>query len=493
MRGTPTVRQVRDRPRRWQLPRCYVCTGWSAPWALLCALLAGTAASSSLDRSYADAIQSRLESRSTDPQISALQSFYAPQHFGPVWSRSGQPTRQALQLIGALEAADTVGLDAQAYAAGPLRAEATALNSQTAAGEIAEFDVRLSANALAYLHDAHFGRVDAVQMGFSLPQSRRRPFDAPVLLSSFTQSQDVPASLASVEPQYLHYTLLKRALARYETLPRLPGILAPPIVPKIGGAFAQAPALRSVLIAFGDLPSTQAVQPLVFDIALAQALKEFKRRHGLSADSRLDAPALAAIAVPTSVRIDQIKLTLERWRWVPEFSAPPIIVNIPQFRLFAFGDMEDRKASILQMDVIVGRTFPATHTPIFTADMRQVIFRPFWQVPYGIVKKEMIPKLAKDPDYLSREALQIVAQNDETSPPIPISSGTLVSLAAGHLKLRQAPGAHNALGLVKFSLPNPYDVYLHSTPTPALFQQVVRAFSHGCIRVSDPVAQPFMS
>jgi L,D-transpeptidase YcbB len=163
-------------------------------------------------------------------------------------------------------------------------------------------------------------------------------------------------------------------------------------------------------------------------------------------------------------------------------------VNIPQFRLFAFDSLEDRKADIVQVDVIVGRTFPSAHTPVFMANMTSVIFRPYWQVPFGIVRNEIVPHAKRDLNYLASEQLEIVPANDEVSQALPANGDNLGLLASGRLKLRQRPGPENALGLVKFSLPNSHDVYLHSTPSPALFQQPVRAFSHGCIRVSDPIA-----
>ena len=149
---------------------------------------------------------------------------------------------------------------------------------------------------------------------------------------------------------------------------------------------------------------------------------------------------------------------------------------------------ELRRSPELRGGLVVGRAFRSAHTPVFVADMTSVIFRPYWQVPDSIVKKEMLPRLERQPDYLQAQHLDIVSASDETSRPLALSSETVHALREGHLKLRQQPGPDNALGLVKFSLPNPYDVYLHSTPTPALFKEPVRAFSHGCIRVSDPVA-----
>jgi murein L,D-transpeptidase YcbB/YkuD len=187
-------------------------------------------------------------------------------------------------------------------------------------------------------------------------------------------------------------------------------------------------------------------------------------------------------------RVRQIELTLERWRWLPTFDSAPIIVNIPQFRLFAFRSTQDLKADILQMNVIVGRTFLNTRTPVFVADMRYLIFRPYWDVPYSITMREMLPAIRTKPGYLDAQRLEVVQGDDDTAVPMEPTPENIEALAAGKLRLRQRPGPDNALGLVKFMLPNSYNVYLHSTPAHGLFSESKRAFSHGCIRVSDPAA-----
>jgi murein L,D-transpeptidase YcbB/YkuD len=198
---------------------------------------------------------------------------------------------------------------------------------------------------------------------------------------------------------------------------------------------------------------------------------------------------LAASEAGLDAKVRKIELTLERWRWLPAFRTPPIIVNIPQFRLFAFRTTADRAADILQMDVIVGRTFPRTRTPVFVADMTSVIFRPYWDVPRSITLREELPKIRANPAYLASQHLEIVTgADDDSATPLPATAASIQLLATGAARLRQRPGPDNALGLIKFDLPNRYDVYLHSTPARQLFLRSRRAFSHGCIRVSDPVA-----
>lgn len=409
-----------------------------------------------------------------------------------LWLHGLAVTAQGRQMVAVLGRADELGLEPADYDAPGLAAALDALDAggSASAAQAAAFDERLSGSALRYLNDAHFGRIDPRRVGFDLDVPRR-PFDAAAKLLELAHADSVAAVAASVEPQFYHYALLKRALERYRALERLPplALRVPPHTVKPGAAYPEADTLRALLTRLGDLPAgAPPSAPGTFDAALSRAVAAFQARHGLRRDGALNAATVRAMDVPLHTRVLQIELTLERWRWVPEFTTPPIIVNIPQFRLFAFRSLEDRKADVLQMDVIVGRTFPSANTPVFMANMTSVIFRPYWQVPASIVRKEMIPKLERHPGYFASQHLEIVSRSDEQSPPLPATPANIDALAVGRLKLRQRPGPDNALGLVKFSLPNPHDVYLHSTPTPALFNEPVRAFSHGCIRVSDPVA-----
>jgi len=488
---------------------------------ILLALSPGARAASEQD--VAAAIQAALAPhtpaplRHVDSESAELQVYTGRQYAG-LWTHGSKITPQGQQVLVLLSHSQDVGLKPDDYGIEPLMAAGMRLgaNGTASAAQAAAFDMQLTQSALHYLHDAHFGRIDPRRVGFELAVPRK-PFDSTRVLldmagadsgavqtgavqSGAVQSGAVQSGAlntvarvaASAEPQFYHYTLLKNSLSEYRALARdPPPLLTAPAHPiKIGSPYAQAPALRQMLVRLGDLSpdTTSPADPLTFDATLSGGIKRFQARHGLRIDGVLDSATSRALAVPLAARVRQIELTLERWRWVPEFSAPPVIVNIPQFRLFAFNSLQDRKSDVLQMDVIVGRAFRPTHTPVFVADMTSVIFRPYWQVPENIVKKELLPKLQRQPEYLQAQHLEIVSASDEVSHPLELSSTTLNSLSEGRLKLRQRPGSDNALGLIKFSLPNPYDVYLHSTPTPALFKEPVRAFSHGCIRVSDPVA-----
>jgi L,D-transpeptidase YcbB len=413
----------------------------------------------------------------------ALQSVYAQQTL--LWTSGGRPTAQAQALANELVRAAAYGLEPVQYTPPP------APPSGADASQWANYDRRLSATALHFLADLHYGRVDPPTAGFHL-EAAHHELDLAAMLTGLAHADDVRRVIASAEPPFRHYQLLKDALARYLLLAQQLELTQLPAVPahlKVGAPYAGAGALRRLLAALGDLPAGAALnQEALFDADLGNGVRAFQLRHGLAADGLPGRATFAALTTPLARRVRQIDLTLERWRWLPPFQTPPIIVNIPQFRLFAFRTTEDRVADILQMDVIVGRVFPRMQTPVFESDMRYLVLRPYWDVPASITRSEMLPKIRANPAFLAAQHLEIVQGQRDSSPTVPATPDNLAALEAGKLRLRQQPGEDNALGLAKFIFPNAYNVYLHSTPAHQLFKETRRAFSHGCIRVSDPLA-----
>jgi len=213
---------------------------------------------------------------------------------------------------------------------------------------------------------------------------------------------------------------------------------------------------------------------------LVDAVKHFQVRHGLDPDGRLGRATMAQLNTPLSHRIRQLELTLERWRWVPHsFSRPPIVVNIPEFELRA---LNDSYGTELEMKVVVGKAY-RHQTPVIAADMREVIFRPYWDVPRSIQRTELVPKLDQGASYLANNGYEIVTSQGTVVMNKALDDAMLAQLRSGRLRIRQTPGPKNALGLVKFLFPNEYDVYLHATPAPELFSKFRRDFSHGGLRV----------
>ncbi len=440
------------------------------------------------------AIESALADKSlAREERDALNAVYAGTGFCPLWSAGGQPSAPARAVVKALQAAGKYGLRAPDYSADALAARIAEPAGARDARSAAEFDVALSRSVTKFVTHLHFGRVKPAAAAFDLRQPRP-PLAVPTVLRSLAASEDTAGVLATIEPQFHHYKLLKETLSHYRalaadpTLTKLPAFTGRAI--EAGGTYSGAAALRRLLVSVGDLPAADPpMSPdTVLDPTLVEGLKRFQERHGLDADGVLGKRTFAALTTPLAHRVRQVELTLERWRWLPDFDTPPIIVNIPQFRLYSFQSTQDRVASITQMPVIVGREYPSTQTPVFVGELKYVVFRPYWDVPHSILTHELLPSIRSRPGYLEKNHFEIVRGQGDDATPVGLTPDALAALAAGKLRVRQLPGPDNALGLIKFMLPNQYNVYLHSTPARELFKQSRRAFSHGCIRVSDPVA-----
>jgi murein L,D-transpeptidase YcbB/YkuD len=459
---------------------------------LLCSALAGVSEGATVSSNPLP--WAVLAGRPVDQEAQLASRLYADGK--PLWSNDGRLTRQALRLIDTLRTCDTLGLQPADYGVAQISgAEQHLLGGNATDIEWQDFDHLLSVAVVRLLTHLHYGRIDPKAAGFELP-ARPADLDVPAAVAALAKAADVDAAIGAIEPHFYHYALLKVALMRYRALAAQPELtqLPPPgrKVPHTGDLYAGAPALRKLLLAVGDLTpgdipvDAEATEPTLTP-DLVKALKRFQQRHGLQPDGMLGAPTFAALSTPMTWRVRQIELTLERWRWLPALSTPPIIVNIPQFQLFAFSTTADRVADIEQMPVIVGKSYRGTQTPVFVGTLKYVIFHPFWDIPHSITVREVLPQWRSHPDYLDRNHFEIVrgdtAMADQSRTPAALSG-----LANGTLRLRQRPGDDNALGPIKFVFPNAHDVYLHGTPVQRLFTQSRRAFSHGCIRVADPVA-----
>jgi murein L,D-transpeptidase YcbB/YkuD len=417
-----------------------------------------------------------------------VQNFYEPAGYAPVWIRDRQPTSQARTIIAILQKANEKGLRPEDYDAPRWAARVARLPSANEADE-ARFDAALTICAMRYISDLHIGRVNPRHFDFGLSVEEKK-YDLPRFVRErLINASDPATELDSVEPQFEGYKRAKAALSRYvelasqddgEQLPLPAKTVAP------GTEYARVPRLFRLLRLVGDLPpeAAQASNPKLYTGALVDAVKRYQTRHGLQADGRLGAQTVRSLNTPLAVRIQQIQWTLERWRWLPQsFSEPWILVNIPEFRLRA---IEPEKGTALAMKIIVGKAY-GHKTPIFTDTMEYVVFRPYWNVPPSIQRSEIVPAVRKDRDYIAKKNFEVTTQSGQ-----PVTSGTindavLEQLRAGTLAVRQKPGSSNSLGLVKLIFPNSNNVYLHSTPAPQLFSQARRDFSHGCIRVENPV------
>jgi len=367
----------------------------------------------------------------------ALRAAYDARQWEPFWVLQGKPSAAARLVIRELAAARDRGLDPADYEAARLTAEADSLTARDEERS-ARFDIALSAAATRY-------------------------------------------ALALDQAALVTY----RILAQDSTLLALPEM---PRKLKRGTAYAGAPRLRRLLTLLGDLTDSVSVHRAsegdsIYDVTLEKGIRRFQRRQGFSADGVLGDSTRTRLLHPFDERVRSIELTLERWRWLPRhFEVPPIIVNIPGYRLNAYKGPQDVEADILAMNVVVGAAVKHD-TPLLAVDLVAVQFHPAWNVPMSIALKEIRPKAMKDPGYLAKEHYELL--RGRTVVPSVDSNIRRIGTAVG---VRQTPGSWNALGQVKFVMPNSEDIYLHDTPSRGFFARARRDFSHGCIRVSDPLA-----
>ena len=419
----------------------------------------------------------------------AVQAFYArgADHFG--WVRGGKPTPQALEMIELLQNADQKGLTPEDYDGPRWRARVESFGSAPSESSLVRFDVALTVSAIRYITDLHLGKVSPATLHKDFDPERKKHNAGVFLYENVTEAASVKEALARVEPPFPGY---KRALVALGEYMKLAKEEVPDALPQVqkpvdaGKNYEAVEKLARRLQFLGDLPAGASMPTgSLYAGEVVDGVKRFQKRHGLEAAGKLGPQTITELNVPMSKRVEQLRLMAERWRWVPhEFPEPPIVVNIPEFVLRAYEQMNQGP---LMMPVVVGRAM-RTQTPVMEQDMKYVVFWPYWNVPPSILRNEMVPKITKDPGYLAKNEYEVVTYDGKLVTDGTVSEEVLGQLRAGKLMVRQKPGPKNALGLIKFIFPNSNNVYLHSTPSQAAFGQTRRDFSHGCIRVEDPKA-----
>lgn len=403
----------------------------------------------------------------------------------------GQPTASAREALRLLSHAAADGLSASDYLIAGLAESATAADEANRSAPAAPvvFERELDRAMQRFLHDLHFGRIDPRSVGFRIARRHDAATDFTEALHSAAAEQRLPRLVAALRPRAGQYDKLREALARYRALEaeRPPVYLTAALPVRPGAALDGAASLRKLLVAFGDLSADAPTVAGRYDSMLAQGVWHFQERHGLVATGVIDRPTLQALNTPISKRVEQLELALERLRWLPDLDGGRFIgINIPMFRLWAWDTAVPAEAPI-SMGVVVGKALN-TRTPVLSDEMRYLIFRPYWNVPRSIVASELLPAVTRDPGYLRRHDMEIVQGGGDDAHPVAASAETLEMLRHGTLRVRQRPGPKNSLGLVKFIFPNDDNVYLHGTPATQLFGRMRRDFSHGCVRLEDPVA-----
>jgi murein L,D-transpeptidase YcbB/YkuD len=406
----------------------------------------------------------------------SLYFLYGERYFEPIWLGQGADGKitfspAAQKIITLFENAAAEGLRPQDYLTADIDLSRANSGNPTA---LAGLETAFSAAVLRYADHLHNGRIKPQSVSANL-DIKHKPIDRAKLLENLAKSADPAPILAALGPKHPEFLALRTALANFDqnTSQRPIPIGEGPVL-KIGGNDARVPAIRARL----ELP---AAPDNVYDNTLGDAVKAFQDSLGLEVDGVIGPATIAALNGGNATRREDILANMERWRWMPsDLGKFNVFVNIPEFRLSIQRDGREEYTT----RVVVGTT--KNQTPIFSDNIRHVVVNPYWNVPSSIIKGEIAPAVMRNPAYTDNQNMDLLYNGTPVSPwQVDWSQ---VSATNFPFRVRQRPGPGNALGQIKFLFPNKHDVYLHDTPSKGLFSRSFRAFSHGCVRVQDPLA-----
>ena len=402
--------------------------------------------------------------------VRLLPALYADRGYEPLWTRPDA----IIQIQNLIDYAVSEGLDASDYPVGAL----VGLNgSDPVAADLLSSEILIR---VAY--HLRFGKVNpqALDPHWNFDRHLSANANPPKTLQQAAAAPSVADFVASFFPRGELYADVKVALAEYRKLEAAggwPSIGTDPVL-REGASDAVVPQIRARLAVTDGAPPA-AGDPNLYDASLAKAVVAFQSRHGLDADAVVGAGTYAALNVPIAQRIDQLRLTLERGRWIMEdLSGRFILVNIAAFRAALVKDRE----FVWSAKVQVGKPYRAT--PTFKGELEYIQVNPTWTVPPTILSKDTLPAIKKDPTYLERKNMVVLRHDGTKVDPTTIDWANMTGKFP--YMIRQQPGPTNALGRVKFIFPNKHFIFLHDTPSKALFDRSDRAFSSGCIRVENP-------
>ena len=428
------------------------------------------------------------------PTRETLEAFYAGNGERLAWcDDSGKLLPSTHTLLEALRRAGEHGLDPEDYALTRLDLLGAQIGKapldDAAVARLADFDLLMTAAFFRYASDLSTGRVhpDEIRNDWHTNPPELDPLTK---LGEALKGDKLTELLEALPPSHAGYARLRDALRGLREVEAAGGWPSIPEGEKLG---PQSRGTRVTLLRqrlsepSGEEDSATGAKADAgesFDQALVQAVRRFQERHGIDPDGKVGAITLAELNVPVEQRIRQVELNLERWRWIPRrLGDPHVFVNIPGFDL----ELVRGGIPVWHTRIVVGKAF--TPTPVFSDRIVAVVVNPPWNVPESIALGEYLPELRKDPRAFKRRGLRVLVGPGEDARDVDPATVDWHALSEGHFpyRLRQDPGPDNALGRLKFHLTNEFHIYLHDTPTRALFGQSDRDLSHGCIRVEKPL------
>jgi murein L,D-transpeptidase YcbB/YkuD len=403
-----------------------------------------------------------------------LYFLYGERHFEPIWLTENNAGKvvfspAAAKIITLFENAEAEGLDPSDYLTPSI-----ARDKLTGDGiALATLETAFSAATMRYADHLHNGRINPQSIS-TLLDIKRKPIDEAALLEQLAGSNDPAAILSRLEPKHPEFLALKAALATFEqSSAARPTPIGDGPVLRPGNSDVRLPAIRARL-------ELAASTSQLYDELTVDAIKTFQEGQGLEVDGIIGPATVAALNGGTATRREDIIANMERWRWMPsDLGDFRVFVNIPEFRLWIERNGEPEYTT----RVVVGTT--KNQTPVFSDNIRHLVVNPYWNVPSSIIRGEIAPAVLRNPGYTDSHNMDLLYNGSPVSPwQVDWSQ---VSTSNFPFRVRQRPGAGNALGQIKFLFPNKHDVYLHDTPSKSLFSRSYRAFSHGCVRVQNPM------
>ncbi len=441
-----------------------------------------------------------MNSLQTQPRNSFLKQLYTRLFFVPIWIDEDSVSSFSKELFRQITEDRTLDTSSKLYQ-DAIRLEQKAQDVYASNGILSQkVDLEFKISQL-YYHYATYALYGSINWGafkdrlYNLKAQdihagwvTYKPKFGPLsLVEHAALSGSLTELFAQAEPKEYRYQELREALIKYLEIQKNGGWAHVPFegVLKPGEPHDIVPHLRERLRITGDYGTCRSGESNVYDTCLKEAVIHFQKRHGLEDEGVIGKKTMAALNVPIQKRIKQIRLNLDRIKWLNERNNKRhIMINIPAFTLF----FEEDKALRLQMKVITGKR--KNPTPVFSNTVQTIVLNPHWNVPKSIIQKELIPKILKNPNAMVKEKIEIHTGWGKDARKVSASSVDWRQYRYSKtmpFRFAQVPGYHNALGKVKFLFPNQFIVYMHDTPTKSLFNQNVRAFSHGCIRLDKPI------
>jgi len=409
-----------------------------------------------------------------------LADVYARRDHAPAWERPGQID----ELVSLLAESGDDGLTPADYFVDELVALRREVAENPSPQAAADLDILLTEALARFGYHQAFGKVDNRQFDPNINFRRElsEGEDPAETIQQAIDSPSVRAFLAEALPRGPVYVLLRDALSAYRDIAEQGGwgeVASGPTM-KEGESGPRVAQLRRRLAVTGDLPDGASPGGDEFDAQLVAGVRSFQERHALDVDGAVGPATLEAINVPVERRIDQLRLSLERLRWVREEIVDKFVaVNIAGFRVFFARGQKIEWVT----RAMVGKTY--RQTPVFRGDIRYLEMNPTWTIPPGILRNDTLPAIKRDPNYLANKNISVIDRDGRKVDPATVDWNQYTKGVP--YTLRQEPGPNNALGTIKFIFPNEHFVFLHDTPSRALFGRSERAFSSGCIRVQDPL------